>query len=84
MTFDVEPQDGTAFHVSSHLVGRSRIIFGGLCLRESPRPYAHYINWSICGCGIKFAETTPVKSLYVLLIAQGPYLNRSNRSSFAG
>jgi len=36
--------------------------FGGICLRESPRPYAHYINWSICGYSIKFAD------LYIICI----------------
>jgi hypothetical protein len=33
---------------------------------------------------LNLQKTTPVKGLHVLLIAQWPYLNRSNRSSFAG
>ena len=62
MTFDVEPQYGTFFHVSSHLAGRPRFIFGGICMRESPRPYANCINWSLCGYCIKSAD------LYIIFI----------------
>jgi hypothetical protein len=44
------------------LACRPRFIFGGICLRESPRPYARCINWSICGYGIKSAD------LYIISI----------------
>lgn len=30
--------------IDSTKTRRPRFIFGGICLRESPRPYAHYID----------------------------------------